>query len=294
MEQSNWLGRLFGKKSQKSILGINESLENLLQHNKRIGIFSLPTSFIHKLLWAHYANSHRGFCVEYELEKLLDNHVYENKYSFPVIYSSTPLELGLTDIPSLSKNNNLIQKLFGCKLKDWEYEEEYRIVTDDFGRYSYDFKAVEAIYFGLKMSDSQKESIMNRLKGRGIKYYQIIQIGNKYELDVVLVKNIDDSELNYLTQIPEEVTKHKSVNYESFEKYYIKISKKAEIKIALESVISQDQISWLSNIFKEHLFQGAERIFIFYYLESEGRDYVWATSHIINGEMEISIKNSMI
>ena len=292
VKQSNVLSRFFGKKPKEALVNVHEALDVFLSHKKRVGIYSLSRTFNDELLWTHYANSHTGFCIEYELDNLLGSHVSENRYSFPVLYNLNPSEIDFKDVSSASKNTDLIQKAFGCKSKKWEYEKEYRIVNDDFGRHSYDFKAVKAIYFGLKMPDSQKVEIMNRLKGRGIKYYQIIQLEKKYELSSVSVKDIDDSELNYLTQIPEEITKHKSVNYEIFENYYIKISKKAEIKIAVESVISHDEISWLSNIFKEHLFQGAEKIFISYYLESEGRDgFAWATSHFMNGEMKISIKD---
>lgn len=294
VKQSNFLSRFFGKKSKDALLNVHEALDIFLSHKNRVGIYSLSRTFNDQLLWSHYGNSHTGFCIEYELNNLLDNHVHENRYSFPVLYNLNPSEIDLKDVSSASKNNVLIQKAFGCKSKKWEYEKEYRIVNDDFGKHSYDFKAVKAIYFGLRMPASQKEEVIKRLNGRGIKYYQIVQLEKKYELDAVLINDIDDAELNYLKYIPIEITNDKSIDYEIFENYYIKISKKAEIKIELESVISHDQISWLSNIFKEHLFQGAERIFIFYYLESEGRDYVWATSHIINGEMEISIKNNMI
>jgi hypothetical protein len=295
VKQSNVLSRFFGKKSKDALVNVHDALDVFLSHKKRVGIYSLSKTFNDELLWAHYANSHAGFCIEYELNNLLDNHIYENRYSFPVLYNLNPSEIDLKDVSSASKNTVLIQKAFGCKSKKWEYEKEYRIVNDDFGKHSYDFKAVTAIYFGLKMPDSQKVEIMNRLKGRSIKYYQITQIENKYQLDAVLMKDTEDSKLNYLTQIPEEVTNSKPINYDIFEKYYYKISSKAEIKVELESTIGEDQIKWLSNLFREHLFQNAERIYVFYYLKSQGKDgSVWATSHIMNGEMEISIKDLIL
>ena len=295
VKQSNVLSRFFGKKSKDALVNVHEALDVFLSHKKRVGIYSLSKTFSDELLWGHYANSHTGFCIEYELNNLLDNHVHENRYSFPVLYNLNPSEIDLKDVSSASKNNILIQKAFGCKSKKWEYEKEYRIVNDDFGKHSYDFTAVKAIYFGLRMSASQKDEIIKRLKGRGIKYYQIVQLEKKYELDAVLINDIDDAELNYLKHIPIEITNDKSVDYEIFENYYIKISKKAEIKVALNHIISQDQIEWLSDFFKEHLFQGAETIFIYYYLESEGRDgFAWATSHFRNEKMEIVINDFIV
>ncbi|MNQ31608.1 hypothetical protein D3C85_449850 [compost metagenome] len=268
IKQSNFISRFFGKKSNQALLSVHEALETFLSHNKRVGIYSLSRSFNDELLWSHYANSHSGFCVEYELEKLLTNHVLEKRYSFPVVYNNSPSELNFRDIALASNNDNLIQKAFGYKSKKWEYEKEYRIVNDDFGRHSYDFKAVKAIYFGLRMPVFQKEEVIKRLKGRGIKYYQIIQVEKKYELSAVLINDTSDTELKYLKHIPFEITNEEVICYEIFENYYIKLSKKAEIKVALKKNISQDQIKWLSNFFKEHLFQGAETIFMYYYLEN--------------------------
>lgn len=295
INQSGLLGRFLGKRSSEALSKVQESLKNILSHNNRIGIYSLSKSSIDELLWAHYANSHKGFCIEYDLDLLMNSYVYENKYSFPVIYNENPSELSLKDISSASKNNDLIQKIFGSKSKKWEYEEEYRIITDDFGVHSYDFQAVKAIYFGLRMLDSQKAEIINRLKGRNIKFYQINQVDKKYKFEAVLVKDIDYSELTYLNQIPIEISNSKPINYEIFEKHYYKISKKADIKVEIESIILEDQISWLANVFPEHLFQNAERIYIFYYLKNQNKDGIaWATSHILYGEMEISINDYIL
>lgn len=289
VKQSSFISRLFGKKSQSALLKVHESLGDLLLHKERVGIFSLSKSFTDTVLWSHYANSHTGFCIEYNLDKLLDNYVYEHKYHFPVLYNSNPSEVDLRDISNLSSNNTLIQKTFGCKSKEWEYEKEYRIITDDFGIHHYDFEAVKSIYFGLKMLNSQKEELMNRLKGRPIKFYQIIQLEKTYSLDAILIKDVDYSNLSYFKQIKIDSTNSKLIKYEILEKFYIVNNKKAEIKVELESTLEKNQITWLSNFLREHLFQNAERIYIFYYLKSQS-DIVWATSHIINGKMEIELK----
>lgn len=291
-KQSNWLGRFFQNRSNEALLKVQKALENILSCKNRIGIYSLSKSFIDELLWAHYANSHKGFCIEYDLDLLINSYVYEGKYSFPVIYNEIPSELSLKDISSTSKNNNLIQKVFASKSKKWEYEKEQRIITDDFGIHSYDFQALKSIYFGLKMSDSQKEEIIRKLKGRGVKYYQITKLENEYKLEAVVMDDIDSSELTYLKQIPSKITNSQPIRYEITEKYYYKISKKAEIRVTIESIILEEQISCLANIFSDHLFQNAERIYIFYYLKNQRKeDIAWATSHIKNGKMEISIND---
>lgn len=293
IEQSSSIASLFLQKSKDSLSGIYGSLDDLLGYNKKIGIYSLSKSYEDKLLWAHYANSHRGFCIEYDLDKLVDSYIHESKSHFPVLYNLKPTELEFADISQASTNNgSLLQKIFACKSKEWEYEKEYRIVTNDFGIQNYDFDAVKSIYFGLKMPDSQKKEMMDRLAGRFIKFYQITTISNDYSLHAILLKDIDYSNLFYFKVIPSKVTNGKCVKYEIFEKNYYKISKKGDIRIELEFTISHDAMKWLSYMIKEHLFYGAEKVFIFYYLKSQDKeDFAWATSHIINENIEIVIND---
>lgn len=288
VKQSNSLKWLLGKKRLNNIIEIDEALKSLIAYNNKIGIYSLSTTNIDELLWAHYANSHKGFCVEYDLDLLIDNHVKERKRKFSVVYSSVAPEIKFNDIINL-KNEDLIRKMFGYKSKKWKYEDEYRIVTENFGAYNYDYKAVKSIYFGLRMDEKQKKDIIQRLSGRGIKYYQIIQLEKKYELKAILLEDINDSEITYLKKIPENIIGKENVNYNILEKFYIKFSKKAEIKIELEIKVSDDLLEKLSIMFTNHLFQGAERIYLFFYLKGEENFGIpWKAVNIINDKISVS------
>lgn len=51
---------------------LNQAFQNLIDmKDNKLGILSLSKSYHDELLWAHYADSHKGFCIEYDLEKLL-------------------------------------------------------------------------------------------------------------------------------------------------------------------------------------------------------------------------------
>lgn len=76
---------------------------------------------------------------------------------------------------------------------------------DYFGKVEYDFRAVKAIYFGLRMPKTQQdlyddnkklpdklsqvsqEQVMEVLKGRNIKYYQMKFKSNSYEFEYIQV-----------------------------------------------------------------------------------------------------------
>ena len=51
--------------------------------DRMIYIGCLCTSYNHRLMWSHYADGHKGFCVEYDYSKRKD----EDIIPFPVVYS---------------------------------------------------------------------------------------------------------------------------------------------------------------------------------------------------------------
>ena len=77
-----------------------------------IGCFSEVNKSL--LMWSHYADNGKGICVEYCLTSI------DTSYLFPVFYSDEMYEFSIKDLHTLVRN--LI------KAKDWEYEQEWRIV----------------------------------------------------------------------------------------------------------------------------------------------------------------------
>lgn len=290
--QSNSISWLFGKNAKEKFSNIHEALENLLSHNKKIGIYSLSKTYIDELLWAHYGNSHKGFCIEYDFEILLNSFKTEKIYSFPIKYNNSAPEIDFKDLSM--KNDDLILKMTGFKSKRWEYEQEHRIITNSFGKQPYEFNALKSIYFGLRMNENHKLEIMNRLKGRGIKYFQIIQIEKTYRFDIKPIIDPNKSEIIYFKQIPDSISNNK-IKIKILEKEFYLYNKKGTITIELENVISKDIIEKFADFIKEQLFQTAERVYIYYYLkEQKKNDIAWATSHITNGKLEIQINDYSI
>ncbi|WP_237061609.1 DUF2971 domain-containing protein [Microbulbifer zhoushanensis] len=187
--------------SEESLAKITKSLNDLLSKTEKAGIYALSKSSTDELLWAHYASSHTGFCIEYDLDTLV--HFGGTDYfTFDVIYSDRPPSLSVEDMPSgNSSRNQLIQKLMGYKSKRWSYEREVRVVTSFSGSQSYDFRAVKSIYFGLNMPDEKRQDIMKALSGRGIRYFEIKLKGNSYEFVVNPVEDRYPTDKKYLYSI---------------------------------------------------------------------------------------------
>ena len=104
-------------------------------------------------------------------------------------------------LSKLTENSTFIQKLIGIKSKKWDYEEEIRIVTSKSGKQFYDFRAVKAIYFGLRMDEAKQHEIMKKLKGRGIKYFQIELESDSYKLKAKEIKDHFQTDTKYLYSI---------------------------------------------------------------------------------------------
>lgn len=92
----------------------------------------LSTRFDLTLMWAHYAESSTGICLEYDFNQSTSNHRIR-KMIFPVAYSKAPVEINdLLD----DKNGDLFQysleaAVFCSALNKsyvWSYENEWRLI----------------------------------------------------------------------------------------------------------------------------------------------------------------------
>lgn len=262
------------------------ALDKMINKRSSVGIYSLSNSHDHELLWAYYADSHKGFCIQYDLDLLIKKNIYQELHHFPVIYKNKPPSITISDISKMEMGN-LFQKLFGTKSKLWEHEKEFRIITDIIGENDYDYSAITAIYFGYRMPDENKEKIMNLLKGRGIKYYQMFLKDKSYQFKAHPIKDKFNKNKPYLFQILE---KTKKINYSILDKSYNQYAKKGTIEIQLQEKITEKQLHEIGSDLEKKLFRKADRVFMSYFLPKEiNGTETWATTHCELGDFKIRI-----
>lgn len=135
-----------------------------------VGICCLTRDPLNLLMWAHYANNHKGYVVEFDIpvesydkpesevaffELLIPNEVH---------YCNNKPIVNFND-----SNDQKLEKQFLVKAKDWEYEKEERVV--DFirkdGIHRYDRKIIlHSVIAGARMEKSDYgllETIIQRL-----------------------------------------------------------------------------------------------------------------------------------
>lgn len=93
------------------------------QLRKSFGIACFSEVYDSLLMWSHYADYHRGICLEYSFEDI------KKLVPFcPIIYTDQFENfLNYIDIRKEEINREAM-KLFLSKSKDWAYENEWRIV----------------------------------------------------------------------------------------------------------------------------------------------------------------------
>lgn len=161
----------------------------LIQSIDSSGIYSLSKQKkgelfpANELLWAHYADSHKGFCIEYDLEKLQGG---SNRRDFDIKnVLSVAYEYERPEVTEDDDDFSIQKKTFGTKSNPWEHENEIRLVFKTDGVKPIPNDAIKSIYFGLKIGYSERKMITESLKDKNITLYQIGRVENLYKLDAV-------------------------------------------------------------------------------------------------------------
>jgi hypothetical protein len=131
------------------------------------GIFSLAGNKDNILLWSHYADSHKGFCLGFRIDKLdafRENQFYKDGSLIDcgwIEYTRLYPEI----VPSSEDDIEDIKRLFLVKSIDWDYEEEYRLIltngTDK--AYRIDDEIIHDVTIGTNMPDDHIEKIIDAL-----------------------------------------------------------------------------------------------------------------------------------
>ncbi|EEE41205.1 hypothetical protein METSMIALI_00086 [Methanobrevibacter smithii DSM 2375] len=120
------------------------------------------------LMWSHYANQHQGFCIGYDTSEIEEKI---KKQLFPVFYHETFFPLINVDI-SDKKLNLLI------KYKDWRYEREWRLISDE------KFLPLKPskIYLGVKFNEEYLDYFKDIACEKNCKLYRMKMNYSEYAL----------------------------------------------------------------------------------------------------------------
>ena len=185
-----------------------EYIHKFIDAHKDFFIGSFTTKCLDNLpMWAHYANNHKGICLEYEINR--------NNLFYPISYESKrfPANTILMNYFALSYKkalNSMLTKkeieelnfyrmltlhFNAIKHSSWKYEDEYRLLIPPLSEDNqvdgmlFDTKILgiklKKIYVGLDCDEYYKEQLVTIAKNQNIKISQIIfdNSTENYELD---------------------------------------------------------------------------------------------------------------
>lgn len=186
----------FPEKQKEHSLTVKEQFDDIKDFTKtKCGIFSLSKDVKNELLWAYYAIGHKGFCIEYDSDIIMESYNYEFETKNSTLKSkplvqlievdyqdSYPVFIG--DLLLMDDQTPALRCLVGTKSKSWKPEDEVRLIFNKHGHTEIDYRAITGIYFGVKFyDDNEKTNVMQKLRGRGIKYYQMKFVDKSYKMD---------------------------------------------------------------------------------------------------------------
>ncbi len=132
--------------------GITEDILKCIKNTKsklKICSMSAEPAFSSPLMWAHYADSFKGVCLEFEVDV---SKVEVEKIAYDDCVLKLELPQNITNI------DRKWAKILLCKKYPvWEYEAEYRVFSGD--AYIKDGVELKKIYLGERISDTNKELI---------------------------------------------------------------------------------------------------------------------------------------
>lgn len=180
--QNGWNPSVASKKAKELVTNNIQEARNIVRtaidnQSKITGFYCLSGVHNNLLMWSHYADSHKGCVIGYDLKKCLPLFERINRVKYDNNY---PAYNYLQD--QVGPFNTIYHKS-----KNWEYENEYRIMGTP-GAVDLPDEAISAIIFGCKTSKANKTRIKNLLSQSKFKNATIKQATmdqSSYKLNIV-------------------------------------------------------------------------------------------------------------
>ena len=143
------------------------------------GIFCMTPKPNNLLMWAHYADQHKGACIKFDLLKDVTTFNFPKSVDYSDDYYSY----------NYLREQGKASMAIWHKSKEWAYEEEFRIVKPTFhGLIEVKPDAVVEVIFGCRCSAADENAI-RAAAGTGV-YNNLVfrhatMSSSKYQLDII-------------------------------------------------------------------------------------------------------------
>lgn len=133
------------------------------------------------LMWAHYGGNYKGFCLEFDTNRLPEFHKVQYSELMPQ-FDPVPLLRS----PDNVEDDGGVMSMFLSKSKSWAYEKEWRLLHQNAGTpFGYHSEALTGVYFGPEVSNAALEIICLILRGQneGVRFWRGARDATRYKVD---------------------------------------------------------------------------------------------------------------
>jgi len=134
----------------------------------QLGLLSFSKSNLKYPMWAYYANNFSGICLKFDKSVLMQGSL-NGEIIIPITYSNETLPtISMLELigPSQEQVLKTILLRLSRKRKDWQHEDEVRIMTGKIGKKYYFENALKKIFLGPKINENHKDLICSIFENR--------------------------------------------------------------------------------------------------------------------------------
>ncbi len=167
-----------------------EANEKIIEFAKEDRMFCVTEKHDNLLMWAHYADEHKGAVVKF---KCIPEKETALCVALPVKYSDkVPM---LTPEQMFQNNDTIIKlilnELLLTKSTDWAYEKEWRVILlEQCSGQDYDLRGIledeiEAVYLGCRIEEKDKKEIVDivKTKRKNVKLFQAHKSKKEFKVE---------------------------------------------------------------------------------------------------------------
>lgn len=155
--------------------------DSMIYWLQRTGVYCLSESNDNILMWSHYSDGHKGFCLEFNLNSYL-------RASKKVKYQNEYPKLKYTGDDE--KDKEFINTILLTKSDFWNYEKEWRIIeTRGPGLYQINNGDLNGVILGCQISEENRKRIISLIEKRTdndkLRLYQARIKESEFGLDIL-------------------------------------------------------------------------------------------------------------
>jgi hypothetical protein len=166
---------------KKIIIERKQANKDFLMKN---GILCLSACNNSILMWSHYANYHKGFCIGFKNNIGLPQHLIKQvSYAKTINNDFVSFFLFSQTATKEEAHDNLLKTFIFTKYIDWQYEQEWRMIGEQ-GLAIYPPDCIDHIIFGLKMPIEERNTIRYILKNKNVTFFEAVKSKEPFSIEI--------------------------------------------------------------------------------------------------------------